>query len=378
MIEIHGNYGYAKVFADALETSAESLIRAFCDQPFSADSKIRIMPDVHAGKGCTIGTTMTVKDKVVPNIVGVDIGCGMLTVKLKDKRVDLPALDSFIRQSIPYGRDVRERSHRSHGRMDLSDLRCVKKIDTRRAKESIGTLGGGNHFIEIDKDEEGGLYLVIHTGSRNPGLRVAEYYQKIAYQACGGKAQNEIPFELAYLCGDELENYLHDMAFMQRFADLNRTVIKEVILEGMKLKEEGSFTTVHNYIDTETMILRKGAVSAQKGEKLLIPMNMRDGSLICTGLGNEDWNCSAPHGAGRLMSRREAFDSFTLSDFKKAMEGIYSTSVQRDTLDECPMVYKPMEEIMQGIRDTAAVESIIRPIYNFKAGEDSGRNKRRS
>ena len=378
MIEIHGNYGYAKVFTDALETSAEGLIRAFCDQPFSADSKIRIMPDVHAGKGCTIGTTMTVKDKVVPNIVGVDIGCGMLTVKLKDKRVDLPALDSFIRQSIPYGRDVRERSHRSHGRLDLSDLRCVKKIDTRRAKESIGTLGGGNHFIEIDKDEEGGLYLVIHTGSRNPGLRVAEYYQKIAYQACGGKAQNEIPFGLAYLCGDELENYLHDMAFMQRFADLNRTVIKEVILEGMKLKEEGSFTTVHNYIDTETMILRKGAVSAQKGEKLLIPMNMRDGSLICTGLGNEDWNCSAPHGAGRLMSRREAFDSFTLSDFKKAMEGIYSTSVQRDTLDECPMVYKPMEEIMQGIRDTAAVESIIRPIYNFKAGEDSGRNKRRS
>ena len=198
MIEIHGNYGYAKVFTDALETSAGGLIRAFCDQPFSADSKIRIMPDVHAGKGCTIGTTMTVKDKVVPNIVGVDIGCGMLTVKLKDKRVDLPALDSFIRQNIPYGRDVRERSHRSHGRMDLSDLRCVKKIDTRRAKESIGTLGGGNHFIEIDKDEEGGLYLVIHTGSRNPGLRVAEYYQKIAYQACGGKAQNEIPYELAY------------------------------------------------------------------------------------------------------------------------------------------------------------------------------------
>ena len=375
MIEIHGAYGYAKVFTDTLEASAEGLIRAFCDQPYSTDSKIRIMPDVHAGKGCTIGTTMTVRDKVVPNIVGVDIGCGVLTVKLKEKRLDLPKLDSFIRQNIPYGRDVRERPHRSHGRLNVYDLRCVKKIDVRRAKESIGTLGGGNHFIEVDKDDEGSLYLAIHTGSRNLGLRVAEHYQKLAYKACGGKAQSEIPYELAFLTGDDMEDYLHDMAFMQRYAELNRTVIKEVILDGMKLTEEDSFTTIHNYIDTEAMILRKGAVSAKAGERLLIPMNMRDGSLLCTGLGNEDWNCSAPHGAGRLMSRREAFDSFTLGEFEKSMEGIYSTSVTRDTLDESPMVYKPMEEIVQGTKDTVTIERIIKPIYNFKAGENSSRKK---
>lgn len=263
---------------------------AFCDQPYSADSKIRIMPDVHAGKGCTIGTTMTITDKVVPHIVGMDIGCGMLAVKLIEKRVNLPKLDSFIRQNIPCGREVRERSHRSHGRLDIYDLLCVKKIDIRRAKESLGTLGGGNHFIEIDKDDEDNLYLVIHTGSRNLGLRVVEYYQKRAYNLCGGRTQSDIPYELAYLYGEEMENYLHDMAFMQAFADLNRTIIKEVILDGMRLTEEESFTTIHNYIDTESMILRKGAVSAKAGERLLIPMNMRDGSLICTGRGNEEWN----------------------------------------------------------------------------------------
>ena len=377
MIEIIGHHGTAKVFTDDLEASAERQIRTFCDQPWSAGAKIRIMPDVHAGKGCTIGATMTVTDTIVPNIVGVDIGCGMLTVRLKEKRVDLPRLDSFIRQNIPCGREVRERPHRSHGRLDISDLRCVKKIDTRRAKESIGTLGGGNHFIELDQDDESNLYLVIHTGSRNPGLRVAEHYQTIAYNACGGRAQSEVPYELAYLSGNDMQDYLHDMAFMQAFADLNRTVIKEVILDGMNLAEEDSFTTIHNYVDTEMMILRKGAVSAQKGERLLIPMNMRDGSLICTGLGNEDWNCSAPHGAGRLMSRKDAFDTFTLTAFRESMEGVYTTSVSRDTLDECPMVYKPMEEIMKQIKDTVTVEKTIRPIYNFKASENEGRRRNR-
>ena len=375
MIVIKGKYGAAKVFTDNMELSAENSIRAFCNQPYTAESKIRIMPDVHTGKGCTIGTTMTVRDKIVPNVVGVDIGCGMLTVKLKEKRINLPELDSFIRQNIPYGRDVRERSHRSHGRLDIYELRCVKKIDIRRTRESIGTLGGGNHFIEIDKDDEGSLYLVIHTGSRNLGLRVAEYYQKKAYNACGGRNQKEIPYYLAYLSGEEMDDYLHDMEFMQAFADLNRTVIKEVILDGMNLTEEESFTTIHNYVDMKTMILRKGAVSAQKGERILIPMNMRDGSLICTGLGNEDWNFSAPHGAGRLMSRKDAFNSFILSDFKNSMEGIYTTSVAKETIDECPMVYKPMEEIMNNIKDTVIIEKIIRPIYNFKAGENSGKRK---
>lgn len=373
MIEINGQYNNAKIFTDNLEASAESAIKAFCNQPHSKDSKIRIMPDVHAGKGCTIGTTMTITDKIVPNIVGVDIGCGMLTVILKEKRINLPELDSFIRKNIPYGREVRERSHRSHGRLDVYDLRCVKKIDIRRAKESIGTLGGGNHFVEVDKDEDGTLYLVIHTGSRNLGLRVAEYYQNKAYNACGGRAQKEIPYELAYLSGDEMQDYLHDMEFMQRFADLNRTVIKEVILDGMKLTEEDSFTTVHNYVDIESMILRKGAVSAKAGERLLIPINMRDGSLICTGLGNEEWNFSAPHGAGRLMSRKDAFNTFTLSSFKDSMNGIYTTSVTRDTIDECPMVYKPMEEIIRNTRETVTVDKVIKPIYNFKASENARR-----
>lgn len=375
MIEIRGTYGEAKVFTNELDNSASGQIKALCEQPFITGSKIRIMPDVHAGKGCTIGTTMTIEDYVVPNLVGVDIGCGMLTVQLEEKRLNLPELDSFIHQNIPYGRDVRERTHRSHGRINLEDLRCYKKVDTRRAKESLGTLGGGNHFIEVDKDDDGTLYLVIHTGSRNLGLRVAELYQKKAYTAVGGRKQTEIPYELAYLTGEEKDDYLYDMAFMQRFAELNRRIIKEVILDGLKLHEVDSFTTIHNYIDTDNMILRKGAVSANEGERLLIPMNMRDGSLICTGLGNEDWNCSAPHGAGRRFSRTEAENSFTVSEFKKQMEGIYTTSVSKDTLDECPMAYKPMDEILGNISDTVCVERIIRPIYNFKASEHGGRSK---
>lgn len=375
MIEITGKYNTALVYTDNLEPSAAGQIKAFCDMEYSYGSNIRIMPDVHAGKGCTIGTTMTVTDKIVPNIVGVDIGCGMLTVKLKEKRLELPKLDSFIRQNIPFGRNVRERAHRSHGRIDIYELECVKKIDTRRAKESIGTLGGGNHFIEIDTDGDS-LYLVIHTGSRNLGLRVAEYYQKTAYNACGGRAQSEIPYELAFLEGDSMQSYLHDMELMQRFAALNRTVIKEVIVDGLKLHEEESFETIHNYIDTDNMILRKGAVSASKGERLLIPMNMRDGSLLCTGLGNSDWNCSAPHGAGRLMNRKDAEQSFTLSQFKKSMEGIFTTSVSKDTIDEAPFVYKPMEEILKNISETVKIDKILKPIYNFKASEHGGNQKK--
>lgn len=369
MIEIKGKYGTAKVFTDKIEESARGMIETICDMPYSAESKIRVMPDVHAGKGCTIGTTMTIKDKVVPNFVGVDIGCGMLTVKLQEKKIELPKLDSFIKQNVPCGREVRERPHRSHGRLDLEELLCIKKIDTRRAKESLGTLGGGNHFIEVDKDDEGNLYLVIHTGSRNPGLKVADYYQKMAYRYGGGR-DLEIPYELSYLSDEEMENYLHDMDFMQRFAELNRTIIKEVILDGMKLHEEESFSTIHNYIDLDGMILRKGAVSAKDGERLLIPINMRDGSLICTGLGNEDWNQSAPHGAGRIMSRKDALDSVSLTAFKESMKGIFTTSVTKETIDESPMVYKPMEEILENIKETVVVDKIIRPIYNFKANEN--------
>ncbi len=368
-ITINGKYNNVKIFTNELETSAEGQIRALLEQEFIRNSKIRIMPDVHAGKGCVIGTTMTIRDYVVPNLVGVDIGCGMLTTLLDKKRIELPKLDSFIRDNIPSGRDVRERAHRSHGRIDLEKLKCYKNLNTRPAKESLGTLGGGNHFIEVDKDDEGNLYLVIHTGSRNLGKQVAEYYQKIAYDNVGGRAQEEIPYELAPLTGEALGDYLHDLKIMQEFASLNRTIIKEVILDGMKLKEQNLFETIHNYIDTDNMILRKGAVSAKRDEKLLIPINMRDGSLICTGLGNEDWNCSAPHGAGRKYSRKDVADKFTLSAFKKEMKGIFSTSVTKNTLDECPMAYKSMDYIVENISETVNIDKIIRPIYNFKASE---------
>lgn len=378
MIEIKGLYNTAKVFADEIEPSAKGQIETLCDQVYSKGSRIRIMPDVHAGKGCTIGTTMTIKDSVVPNMVGVDIGCGMETVKLKNKRIDLPKLDKFIRQNIPSGYEVRKLPHRKSVQINTLELRCIENLrNTKRTEQSLGTLGGGNHFIEVGKSEDEDLYLVIHSGSRNVGLQVANYYQEVAYKAAGGKAQKEVSYELASLCGADMEDYLHDMAIMQRFAALNRQIMKEVILEGLGIVDDGSFTTIHNYIDMDNMILRKGAVSAKKGEPLLIPINMRDGSLICTGLGNEDWNCSAPHGAGRLMSRTEAKKTFTLSDFKKEMDGVYTTSVNSETLDECPMAYKPMEEIMAKITDTATVEGIIRPIYNFKASERSLRKRRK-
>ena len=250
MIEIHGKYGEAIVFTQLLEPSAEKQIRTFCDRPQSENSKIRIMPDVHTGKGCVIGLTMTITDQVIPNLVGVDIGCGMLTVKLKEKRLNFPELDSVIRANIPYGRNVRERPHRSYGRLDIQKLCCFKKIDTRRALESLGSLGGGNHFIEVDTDGES-LYLVIHTGSRNPGLRVAEYYQKIGYKECGGRTQTKIPYELAYLTGNAMQEYLHDMEIMQKFADLNRTIIKEEILDRLHLTEESSFTTIHKLFFTK-------------------------------------------------------------------------------------------------------------------------------
>ena len=369
MIELTGTYATAKIYTDILEPSAEGQINALCDQPFAAGSKIRIMPDVHTGKGCTIGTTMTVGEYVVPNRVGVDIGCGMDVVRLREKRLNLPELDSFIRKNIPHGRDVRERPHRSHGRINIDELNCIKKVDTRRAKESLGTLGGGNHFIEVDRDNEENLYLVIHTGSRNLGLQVAEHYQNKAYANVGGRKQTEIPFELAYLTGPDRDAYLEDMALMQRFAALNRQIIKECILDALKLHEEEFFTTIHNYIDLDHMILRKGAVSAREGERLLIPLNMRDGALICEGLGNDDWNQSAPHGAGRLYSRTQAEQSFTLADFKKSMEGIFTSSVGADTLDECPMAYKDPQTIIEAIGETVRIEKQIRPIYNFKSSD---------
>lgn len=368
-----GKYSSARIFTDIVEDTAFSQIQVLCDQKFTENAKIRIMPDVHAGAGCTIGTTMTIKDKIVPNLVGVDIGCGMETIRIKNKHLELEKLDKLIYEKIPSGFNIRERVHKLLDEIDLTQLRCCRdgQINLPRAEKSLGTLGGGNHFIEVDKDEEGKLYLVIHSGSRHLGLEVANYYQEQAYRSLSKEERAEIPKTLAYCGGRLMEDYLHDMKLVQHYAMLNRKAMMDELIRGMKLKVEETFTTIHNYIDTDAMILRKGAVSAKNGEKLLIPINMRDGSLICLGKGNEDWNNSAPHGAGRLMSRKAAKNSYTVSEFKKQMQGIYTTSVNAQTLDECPMAYKGMDEIVEDIVETADVIKIIKPVYNFKSGEDA-------
>lgn len=408
MKEIIGQYNSAKVFTDKIDEFSESQIQTLCNQEFSKDSKIRIMPDVHAGAGCTIGTTMTINDKIVPNLVGVDIGCGMETILLEEKSVDLEKFDKFIYDNIPSGMNIRKHPHKYSLDVEIDELKCLDNINLNRALKSIGTLGGGNHFIEIDRDDSGNLYIVIHSGSRHLGKEVAEYYQEEAYKQlnhCSKKMlekvindlktsgrqteiQNtidkmkkqvltDIQKSLAYASGYLFDDYIHDMKIVQKYAVLNRKAMAYELINGLGLTVKEEFTTIHNYIDTESMILRKGAVSAKKGEKLLIPINMRDGSLICIGKGNEDWNCSAPHGAGRLFSRNQAKKNFTVDEFKTSMDGIYTTSINENTLDECPMAYKTMDDIVNNISPTADIVKIIKPIYNFKAGEDfDGYNNR--
>ena len=396
MIELKGKYNEAKIFTDIVDEASISQVLLLLNQEFVSDSKIRLMPDIHAGAGCTIGTTMTITNKIVPNLVGVDIGCGMEVIEVKEKHIELEKLDKLIYEKIPSGFNIREKTHRYFKDINLEELYCYKKIDKRRAEKSLGTLGGGNHFIEANKDDEGNIYIVVHSGSRHLGLEVANYYQEEGYKELNGSAQKDIdalimdlkaqgkqkeiqksiaalkntkrtniPKQLAYVSDGLFMHYIHDMKIIQKYAELNRQAMMDEIVKGMKLHIVDQFTTIHNYIDTEAMILRKGAVSAKKGEKLLIPINMRDGSLICIGKGNDEWNQSAPHGAGRLMSRSAAKSSFTVSEFKKQMEGIYTTSVNRDTLDECPMAYKGMDDIVGTIDDTIEIDRIIKPIYNF-------------
>lgn len=400
MVTVQGLYNTAVCYTTELEELAEKQIKAVCDQPEFSDCKIRIMPDVHAGKGCTIGTTMTIRDKIVPGMVGVDIGCGMETMELAEREIDFVKLDALIRDKIPYGREVRDSLHELNTEIDLTQLRCAAHVDLERARRSIGSLGGGNHFIEVDRTEDGRLFLVVHSGSRHLGTEVAEYYQNEGWRAlCGGtndqirdvitrlkeegrskeiqetiaalkkERQLSIPKDLAYVEGKLFENYIHDMKITQQFAMLNRKAMVDVIMTGMNFTAVEAFTTIHNYIDTDSMILRKGAVSAKSGEKLLIPINMRDGSLICVGKGNEEWNCSAPHGAGRLMSRRAAFDALSMEEFQREMEGIYTTCVLPDTLDESPMAYKSMDEIVAQIGPTAQIIERLLPVYNFKAAD---------
>lgn len=398
--EITGKYNTAKVFTNVIENEAVEQIKILCNQEFISGSKIRIMPDVHSGAGCTIGTTMTITDKVIPNLVGVDIGCGMETVMIADKEIDLEKLDKLIYEKIPSGHNIRKIPHELINEIDLNQLRCTGHVKMDRAIRSIGTLGGGNHFIEAGKDEEGNIYITVHSGSRHLGLEVANYYQKMGYKALNkvsdvdiekiieqlkseGREKEinktikeikkqiitDIPPALAYVSEELFDDYIYDMKLIQKFAVLNRKAMMDEIIKGLETEIIEEFTTIHNYIDTDMMILRKGAVSAKKGEKLLIPINMRDGSLICIGKGNEDWNYSAPHGAGRLMSRTKAKKVFNLKSFKEEMMGVYTTSVNKDTLDECPMAYKAMEDIVKNIGDTVDIIKRIIPIYNFKAGE---------
>lgn len=394
-----------KIFTDNIEDKAKEQIDLLLEQEAFKNCKIRIMPDVHAGAGCVIGFTGNLGDKVIPNIVGVDIGCGMLCAELGNIELDLEKLDKVIREYVPSGFEVHEERKVRFDK--LKELKCYRELkDTKRLERSIGTLGGGNHFIEIDIDDDNNKYLIIHTGSRNLGKQVAEYYQELAnqilnydkqeyldrkdkliqeYKEQGRKQEiqlaleelkkeyqvnkNKIPKDLAYLEGKYKDDYLHDMKICQEFAVKNRSYVAYIICKEMDILCESYFETIHNYISFEDNIVRKGAISAKKGERVLIPMNMRDGCIIGIGKGNDDWNQSAPHGAGRIMSRAKAKETLKIDDYKESMKDIYTTSVNEDTLDEAPMVYKPMQEIIDCIGDTVEIERIIKPIYNFKASE---------
>lgn len=396
MIEIQGRFNTAKVFADTLDEKARGQLSRVCDAEHFSQCKIRVMPDVHAGVGCVIGFTMALKDKVVPNMVGVDIGCGMYLCQLQEKEIDYAMLDSAIRSKVPSGNTNHKKPIEEAERFNFENLRCFEGINVINAKRCLGTLGGGNHFIEVDRDSDGTLFLIIHTGSRNLGAGVAEFYQKRGYQVLSQKleekynvllekAKNEeerekilrekeeekasvLPHE-AYVEGQLFEDYIQDMKITQEFADLNRKIIANRLIDALGLHVVESFTTTHNYIDMDEMVLRKGAVSAKKGEKLLIPINMRDGGLLCIGKGNEDWNNSAPHGAGRLMTRSKAKETISLEDYQKAMEGIYSTCISTGTLDESPMAYKNKGEIVKNIAPTAEIFKEIKPVYNFKSAK---------
>ncbi len=400
MFEIKGKVTTAVCYAKVVEEEAVEQIRSMCDYALTEGSRVRIMPDVHAGKGCTVGTTMTVIDKACPNIVGVDIGCGMYTVKLDVKEPDLRQIDEIC-HDIPSGMNVWERRTE---RFDLTGLKCCRELkDTKRLERSLGTLGGGNHFIELEKASDGSFYLIIHSGSRNLGKQVAEIYQQLAVDLHMGKEEyfkkreevirtykeegrrSEIqkalkqleqdyrtrdldaPKDICWLWGDYLKDYLHDVEICQRFARRSREKMAEIILERSGMKALEAFHTIHNYIDTEEMILRKGAIAAHAGEKVLIPINMRDGSVLAVGRGNPEWNYSAPHGAGRIMSRAKAKQTLDMAEYRESMKGIYTTSVTPETLDEAPMAYKSLEDIIDVVRDSVDIIEIMKPVYNFKA-----------
>ncbi|WP_192797405.1 RtcB family protein [Psychrobacillus glaciei] len=363
MIEIKGTYNNALVYTDTIEETAKVQVEQICSLPFLKDTKIRMMPDLHAGKGCTVGTTMTITDKVVPNFVGVDLGCGMICAKLDvlKEGIHFEKLDKTIKKNVPSGTRIRNKEHRNSIEIPFAEV--AAPINENRARLSLGTLGGGNHFIELNEGKDGSIYLVIHSGSRNLGKQIAEHYQEVAHQTLG----DSVSKDLAYVEGENMKDYLFDLSIAQKYAAFNRKTMVEVICRGMNWNIESEFDTIHNYIDLDNMILRKGAISAQDGEIVIIPMNMRDGSLICRGKGNPDWNYSGPHGAGRIMSRSQARKLVALEDFQASMKDVWSTSVVSSTVDESPFAYKDMQDILSHIDDTVEVLEVIKPIYNYKA-----------
>ena len=386
MITIYGKYANAIVYTVenelyALEDYARKQLQMICNHPSSEGSVIRVMPDVHPGKVGTIGLTMNVGDSILPSLVGVDIGCGMTIAKVKTKGLHFEKLDSVIRENVPVGPRIRSTEHKYADRIDLSLLKCVKGINASKANRSIGTLGGGNHFIEVDKDDEENIYLVVHSGSRHLGMEVADYYLRNGQKEMQAKKQGFASYEMTCLSGLLMEDYLYDTRIIQDFARLNRDAIIESIVKGMKWKVEDSFTCIHNYVDFSGAlsgdsdrakpVLRKGAISAKEGERVIIPINMRDGIILGTGLGNPDWNYSAPHGAGRIYKRSEVAEHHTVSDFKKAMNGIHSICINKNTLDESPFAYRSIDDIAKAIGDTVKIDKIIRPVYNYKAGGDN-------
>lgn len=382
MKTINGIYTSATIFTTQNETTAVDdyalcQLQMLCDNETAKGCQIRVMPDVHPGKVCTIGLTMTIGSKIMPNLIGIDIGCGMTLAQIKGKKIEFQKLDTIIRENIPSGFALRKKPHHFALDFDFDRLRCFSHIRREKAMLSLGTLGSGNHFLEVDKDDDGNLYVVIHSGSRHLGKEVTEYYLSEGQNRLK-EQENTIPYELTYLKGDLMADYLHDLQIVQEYAELNRKIILDELVKGMKWKVQDTYSCIHNYVDAspDTLhtfhapILRKGAISAKKNEKVIIPINMRDGILLGTGLGNTDWNASAPHGAGRIMKREEVKSHFTVSAFKSEMKGIYSSCIGKETLDEAPFAYRKMEEIAKVIQNTVTIDSVIRPIYNFKAGKN--------
>ena len=381
MFTIRGKYNTAIVYAGRTDQESVAQVMAMCNTPYLAESRIRMMPDMHAAEGCTVGTSMTITGRANPAWVGGDIGCGMQVYKLQEREIDCAALDAVIREKIPSGAAIFPGENKAVRQLHLGDLICGDWTRKKIVDASLGTLGGGNHFIEVDRDTDGALYLVIHSGSRRLGRDVATYWQNEAFCLVNGfdpklfakhkvdVSSAKVRKAAAWLEDEALEGYLHDMNIAVRYAVRSRELMGETILQALGLTPVESFATIHNYIDTEHGVLRKGAVSAQAGETLIIPINMRDGSLICRGKGNPEWNCTAPHGAGRMMTRSQAKAEISLEAYRKAMEGVYTTSVSESTLDESPFAYRGIDEILDVIEETAEVTALLTPIYNFKASK---------